>query len=253
MFEFGHNQAAGLRLELQARDGSPALMPLASPAQPSQGFEWLCRLAMGLADAGQRVVVLDACATERGGSGGLAHALADGSVANLGPGAAGGARGDWLVMPGAQGLQSLVTTAAAGGTDTALSRLYAPFAAGVLLLLYAPAQALAGLLGGVSARVLVPVLQQPQASIDAYGALKWLHGAGLCPVLAPLDAPPQVLGNVIDTAERHLGLRAPVWAQADWARRVPDGALVRTDTPPFAPSRSPARGLAAAAASPFWS
>jgi hypothetical protein len=251
MFEFGFDQAAGLRLELQARDGSPALMPLASPAQPSQGFEWLCRLAMSLADAGQRVVVIDACATERGASGGLLHALTDGSVANLGAGHDNA--GDWLVMPGAQGLRSLVDTAAAGGPDTALSRLFSTFAAGALILLYAPAQTLAGLLAGVSARVLVPVLQQTQASIDAYGALKWLHGAGLCPVLAPMDASAQVLANVVDTAQRHLGLRAPVWTQTDWARRVPDGALVRTDTPPFAPHRSPARGHVAGAASPLWS
>ncbi len=251
MFEFGFDQAAGLRLELQARDGSPALMPLASPAQPSQGFEWLCRLAMALSDAGQRVVVIDACATERGSSGGLMHALGDGSVAHLGGGRDGA--GDWLVMPGAQGIRSLVDTAAAGGADTALSRLFAPFAAGTLILLYAPAQALAGLLAGVSARVLVPVLQQAQASIDAYGALKWLHAAGLCPVLAPMDASAQVLANVVETAQRHLGLRAPVWAQGDWARRVPDGALVRTDAPPFAPRHSTARSPVAAAASPFWS
>ena len=71
--------------------------------------------------------------------------------------------------------------------------------------------------------------------------------------LAPMDASAQVLANVVDTAQRHLGLRAPVWTQADWARRVPDGALVRTDTPPFAPTRSPARGPVAGAASPFWS
>lgn len=251
MFEFGFDQAAGLRLELQARDGSPALMPLASPAQPSQGFEWLCRLAMALADDGQRVVVIDACATERGSGGGLQHALADGSVTNLGAGH--DSTGDWLVMPGAQGLRSLVDTAAAGGPDTALSRLFSPFAAGALILLYAPAQTLAGLLAGVSARVLVPVLQQTQASIDAYGALKWLHAAGLCPVLAPMDASAQVLANVVDTAQRHLGLRAPLWTQTDWARRVPDGALVRTDTPPFAPYRSPARGHVAGAASPLWS
>ena len=46
MFDFGVDQAAGLRLEAQARHGGPALMPLASPAMPSRGFEWLCRLAM---------------------------------------------------------------------------------------------------------------------------------------------------------------------------------------------------------------
>ncbi|MBX3609698.1 MAG: hypothetical protein KF871_07340 [Hydrogenophaga sp.] len=250
MFEFGLDQAAGLRLDMQARDGSPALMPLASPAQPSHGFEWLCRLAMDLADAGQRVVVIDGCATERGERGGLCHALADTSETQLGAAAQ---RGEWQVMPGARGLQTLVGTAAAGGADTAVSRLFAPFAHGALVLLYAPAQALASLLSGISARVLVPVIDQPQASIDAYGALKWLHGAGLCPVLAPLSAPQQILSNVVDTAQRHLGLRVPVWAQPAWSQRVPDGALVRADTPPFSPHRSPARGVYAGAAHPLWS
>jgi len=250
MFEFGLDQAAGLRLDMQAREGSPALMPLASPAQPSRGFEWLCRLAMALADAGQRVVVLDACASERGDSGGLVHALADGSEAHLGLDSN---QQHWLVMPAAHGLQTLVGTARAGGADIALSRLFAPFAAGTLVLLYAPAQALAGLLGGVSARVLVPVVEQPQASIDAYGALKWLHGAGLCPVLAPLDASAQVLGNVIETAQRHLGLRTPVWAQGSWAQRVPDGALVRAHAHPLSQQASHPRGPVAADGASLWS
>lgn len=250
MFEFGIDQAAGLRLDMQAREGTPALMPLASPAAPSSGFEWLCRLAMCLADAGQRVVVLDGCATERGEHGGLAHALADGSESGLG---AVGVRGEWQVMPAALGLQTLAATAAAAGADTAISRLFAPFASGALLLLYAPAHTLAGLLAGVGARVMVPVIGQPQASIDAYGALKWLHGAGLSPVLAPLDAPAQVLSNVVETAQRHLGLRVPVWAQQAWAQRVPDAALVRAGSPNFSTDRSHAHGLQAGAAHPLWS
>ncbi|MCU0941021.1 MAG: hypothetical protein MUE35_00535 [Hydrogenophaga sp.] len=250
MFEFGIDQAAGLRLEIQAREGSPALMPLASPAQPSRGFEWLCRLAMDLTDAGQRVVVIDACATERGDRGGLSHALGDGGVVHLGAVAS---PGEWTVMPGAKGLQSLVATASAGGADAALSRLFSPFAPGAMVLLYAPAQTLAGLLAGVSARVLVPVIDQPQASIDAYGALKWLHGVGLCPVLAPLHAPDQVLTNVRDTAERHLGLRVPVWPQAAWAQRVPDGALVCTGATPSPMRRLSVLDANAGNASPLWS
>lgn len=253
MFDFGVDQAAGLRLEAKARHGGPALMPLSSPAMPSRGFEWLCRLAMDLTEAGQRVVVIDACATERGGSGGLSHALADAGVAHLGAESVPGDGTDWLVMPAADGLQSLVATADAAGSDTALTRLFAPFASGALLLLYAPAQLLARLLNGVKARVLVPVVPQPQASIDAYGALKWLHGAGLHPVLAPLDAHAQVLANVVDCAQRHLELKAPVWPRAAWGQRVPDAALVCADAPAFVPYRSPARGAHAGAAIPFWS
>ena len=204
-------------------------MPLASPALPSRAFEWLCQLAMDLSDAGHAVAVIDATATERAGlPDGLLGALNDASVAHLGPACA---RGDWLVMPGRRGLQALQATARAGGADTALSRLFAPFANDVLVLLYAPAQDLVTLLAEAPARVLVPVIDQPQASIDAYGALKWLHAAGLSPVLAPLDAPPQVLANVADCARRHLNLQVPVWPRAEWARRLPESALVHAGLP----------------------
>ena len=242
MFEPGFDQAAGLRSDAQRLRPGPSLMPLASPALPSRAFEWLCQLAMDLSDAGHAVAVIDATATERAGTpDGLLGALNDPSVAQLGPAHA---RGDWLVMPGRRGLQALQATARAGGADAALSRLFAPFASDVLVLLYAPAQDLATLLADAPARVLVPVIDQPQASIDAYGALKWLHAAGLSPVLAPLDAPPQVLANVADCALRHLGLKTPVWPRAEWARRLPDSALVQAGAPLFA-DPSTARGIRA--------
>ena len=260
MFDLGQDQAAGLRLAAQARDGGPALMPLASTAQPAHGFDWLCALATDLHEAGQRVLVLDACAPERGGDsreeGGLSHALADSGVSQLGARSGGPADADadaWTVMPAAHGLQSLLQTAAVAGADAALSRLFAPFASGVLLLLHAPASALAGLLAGVPARVLVPVVAQPQASIDAYGALKWLHGAGLQPVLAPFHAAPQVLNNVVDCAHRHLHRKVPVWARPAWGQRVADAALVCTDAPAFMAYRSGAHGVRAGAAPSFWS
>lgn len=259
MFEPGFDQAAGLRSDAQRLRPGPSLMPLASPALPSRAFEWLCQLAVDLADAGHPVVVIDATATERAGlPDGLLGALNDASVAHLGPACA---RGDWLVMPGRRGLQALQATARAGGADTALSRLFAPFANDVLVLLYAPAQDLVTLLAEAPARVLVPVIDQPQASIDAYGALKWLHAAGLAPVLAPLDAPPQVLANVADCARRHLGLQVPVWPRAEWARRLPASALVHAGSPAVALS-STARGARAGldpmarqplAAHPLWS
>lgn len=256
MFDLGQDQAAGLRLEAQARDGGPALMPLASTAQASHGFDWLCALATSLHEAGQRVLVLDACAPERDderdSGAGLMHALADSGVSQLGARAEAEA-GDWPVMPAAQGLQSLLQTAAVAGGDAALSRLFAPFASGVLLLLHAPASALAALLGGVPARVLVPVVAQPQASIDAYGALKWLHGAGLKPVLAPHHAAPQVLGNVVDCAQRHLNLKVPVWPRSAWGQRVADAALVCADAPAFVPYRPGAHGVRGGVALPFWS
>ena len=236
MFEPGFDQAAGLRAEVPT--GSAALVPVASPAQPARAYEWLCTLAGALAAQGRAVVVVDATAHEsttsretRDGSHlGLLRALQDPSIANLERSADGA---DWLVMPGAQGMLTLRETAHAAGPQAAVARLLAPFASGVLVLLFAPAFDLAGLLPGLGARTLVPVIEQPQSSIDAYGAVKLLHTAGLAPVLAPLasGAPAAlqlVVNTVADTAQRHLGLALDTWPAASWARRVQAGAIERT-------------------------
>lgn len=231
MFEPGFDQAAGLRAEVPT--GSAGLVPVASPAQPARAYEWLCTLAGTLAAQGRAVVIVDATAQESsahdGAHPGLLRALQDPSIANLDRAADGA---DWLVMPGAQGLRTLRETAQAAGAQAALSRLLAPFASGVLVLLFAPAFDLAGLLPGLGARALVPVIEQPQASIDAYGAVKLLHTAGLAPVLAPLasgaPASLQVVVNAVaDTAQKHLGLNLESWPAASWARRVQAGAIER--------------------------
>lgn len=234
MFEPGFDQASGLRAEVPT--GSAGLVPVASPAQPARAYEWLCTLAGMLAAQGRAVVVIDATANESnaretrdGAHLGLLRALQDASIANL-ERAADGA--EWLVMPGAQGLRTLRETAEAAGAQAAVSRLLAPFASGVLVLLFAPAFELAGVLHGLDARALVPVIEQPQASIDAYGAAKLLHAAGLAPVLAPLasGAPASlqvVVNTVVDTAQKHLGLKPETWPAASWPRRVQASAIER--------------------------
>ena len=81
---------------------------------------------------------------------------------------------------------------------------------------------------------IIARLQQAQASIDAYGSLKLLHGAGLSPVLAPLDhdlepaqAPlQQVVQAVTDCARRHLGYAVDTWPLENWATRVQASAQV---------------------------
>src|SRR5690606_1391097 len=154
MFDIGFDQAAGLRSD--ALGHGPSLMPLASPAQPALAYELLCKLATRLTALGDPVVIIDATATESaseqrndGSPLGLLRALQDPSVSGLERPADGG---EWLVMPGARGLQALQLTAAAGGADAALSRLFAPFASSVTVLLFAPAFDLAGLLSGLSGR-----------------------------------------------------------------------------------------------------
>lgn len=271
MFDIGFDQAAGLRAQAAAL-ASATLMPVASPAQPARAYELLCTLAAHLTALDRAVVIVDGSATESdsaqrgdGGHLGLLRALQDPSIAGL-------ARpvdsAEWLVMPGARGLQSLLQTAQAGGAEVALSRLLAPFASDALVLLFAPAHTLGQLLCGASARVLVPVLEQAQATIDAYGAVKSLHAAGLTPVLAPLaeqDPAPtlplqQLTDTVTDCAQRHLGLALDAWPVATWGHRVLDAALApalrghRTSPGAQPANRRPgATATRTAGAHPLWS
>ena len=89
------------------------------------------------------------------------------------------------------------------------------------------------LTGALSARVMVPVLAWPQASIDAYGALKLLHMSGAVPVLAPLEedesqgAVQTVLHTVTDCAQRHLGIETERWSERVWASCVLESASGR--------------------------
>lgn len=248
MFDLGHDQAAGLRGT--PAHGGPVLMPVASPAQPARAYEVLCTLAVQLEAIGRCPVILDGSAGEsparrdRGGAHlGLLHALQDPSIAHLERPA--GEGGDWLVMPAARGLQALQQTARAAGAQVALSRLLSPFADSATVLLFAPATTIAALFGGLEARVLVPVINQPQSSIDAYGALKLLLGAGLSPVLAPLPEPDgavplqKVVDTVADCAQRHLDSLVEIWASAGWGLRVQECALGR----PLRQDRSAATGL----------
>jgi hypothetical protein len=231
MFEPGFDQAAGLRGE--APVGGPVLVPVSSPAQPARAYEWLCTLATALTAEGRAVVIVDGTASEAsrhdGAQLGLMRVLQDPSIAHLEHPMEGA---DWLVIPGAAGLQALQETAQAAGSEVALSRLLTPFASGAVVLLFAPAFSLAALLYGLGARALVPVIEQPQSSIDAYGAVKLLDAAGLAPVLAPLasGAPASlqtVVHTVIDTAQRHLGLSLDSWPVATWALRAQESAIER--------------------------
>ena len=233
MFESGHDQAAGLRAAASHRTG-PTMISVASPAQPARAYEMLCRLAAQLLRAGHTPVILDGTSSEAQGRDGshlgLMHALTDAAVSGIGQPAEGH---EWLVMPAALGLHALQQTALTAGGNVALSRLLSPFAQGTLLLLFAPAHELAPLSGALSARVMVPVLAWPQASIDAYGALKLLHMSGAVPVLAPLEedesqgAVQTVLHTVTDCAQRHLGIETERWSERVWASCVLESASGR--------------------------
>lgn len=236
MFEIGHDQAAGLRAAPLAPPGV-RVVPVSSLNHPAQAYEWLCTLAAHLTALQETVVIVDGSSPEAmgwdrqpGAHLGLLHALQDPSIAGLEYAPQGS---EWLVMPGAQGLQALAQTAELAGPEVALSRLAAPFAPGVCVLVFAPAHMLAAVFGGLDARALVPVLGQAQTTLDAYSALKLLHLGGVAPVLAPLpDAMGQgglpldrAVATVVDCAQRHLGLNLEVWPQTSWGPRAQACAL----------------------------
>jgi hypothetical protein len=237
MFEIGHDQAMGLRSASLA-NSAVRVMPVAAPAVPARGYELLCALASHLTSLGHPVVIVDGTASEtpgrRSNDGshlGLLHALQDPSIAGL---EHAGDRTEWLVLPGMLGLQALQQTSRLAGPTVALSRLCAPFAPDTFVLLFAPAQILSPLLSGLTARTLVPVLNQPQATLDAYGAVKLLHGGGLQPVLAPMEADPsassqiplqKAVDSVVDCARRHLGAALDAWPTETWGQRVQECAL----------------------------
>jgi hypothetical protein len=236
MFEIGHDQAMGLRSASLA-SSAVRVMPVAAPAVPARGYELLCALAAHLTSLGHPVVIVDGTASEtpgrRSNDGshlGLLHALQDPSISGL---EHAGDRTEWLVLPSLLGLQALQQTARLAGPAVALSRLCAPFAPDTFVLLFAPAQVLSPLLSGLRARTLVPVLDQPQATLDAYGAVKLLHGSGLQPVLAPLEADAgsprlplqKAVTAVVDCARRHLDTELDAWPTETWGLRVQECAL----------------------------
>ena len=254
MFEIGHDQAAGLRAAPLPPPGV-RVVPVSSLSQPAQAYELLCTLAAHLTALHETVVIVDGSAPETtglrpqpGAHLGLLHALQDPAIAGLEHAPQGC---EWLVMPGALGLEALAQTAQLAGPEVALSRLAAPFAPGVCVLVFAPAHLLAAVFGGLDARALVPVLDQAQTTLDAYSALKLLHLGGVAPVLAPLpdrmgqgSLPlQQAVDTVVGCAQRHLGLALDVWPQASWGPRAQACALTpaasRATSARRAPSHSP--------------
>lgn len=267
MFEFGVDQAAGLLRSTSLPAPDVRVMPVVSLSRPALAYELLCTVAAHLDALGQPVVIVDGSASEQAGQWpapgahlGLLQALENPDIADLAQAPCGA---QWLVMPGALGLQTLLQTARLAGPQVALSRLAAPFAPGVCVLVFASAAVHGSLFGGLGARALVPVLDRTQTTLDSYGAVKQLLQDDVTPVLAPWNdglSPPavplqQVVDTVTDCAQRHLGVAVDTWAQASWGQRAQLCALTvgapghsashaRRPIGPIAPLRS---------AVPLWS
>jgi hypothetical protein len=236
VFEIGHDQAAGLRAAPLPPAGVRVVL-VSSLSQPAKAYELLCTLAAHLTALQETVVIVDGSSSETSGRApqpgahfGLLHALQDPAIAGLEHAPQGS---EWLVMPGARGLQALAQTEQLAGPEVALSRLAAPFAPGVCVLVFAPAQLLAAVFGGLNAHALVPVLDQAQGTLDTYSDLKWLHLGGVVPVLAPLpdrmgqgSVPlQQAVDTVVGCAQRHLGLTPDAWPPTTWGPNALASAL----------------------------
>lgn len=236
MFDPGVHQALGLQRS-KLFEG-PVVLAVASPSDPSQGYELLWEIGSQILAVGRVPVVLDAHAQEaplhagRGvGQQGLLQVLHDTSIVNI---ERGGADAEWLAMPAYEGLKTLQATAHAGGARLAISRLLAPFASSVVVLLYAPAISLAALLPGMPATVAVPVHSDAESGLNAYGSAKLLVQAGITPVLLPsADSRTgraashrlaKVVRNVGECAERHLGLSLAAWPRESWGYLAVDSA-----------------------------
>lgn len=236
MFDIGFDQAAGLR-SVPAPAPEVRVMPVVCLSRPALAYELLCTLAAHLSAQGQSVVIVDGSATEQPGQRpqpgahlGLLQALQNPDIDHLEQAPAGA---EWLVMPAALGLQTLLQTARLAGPEVALARLVAPFAPGVVVLVFASAAVHASLFAGLGARALVPVLDRTQTTLDAYGSVKLLVQGDVTPVLAPWTdgmQPPavplqQVVDTVADCARRHLHVVLDTWPVASWAQRVQLGAV----------------------------
>lgn len=236
MFDPGVHQALGLQRS-RLYEG-PVMLAVASPADPAQGYDLLWELGSQILAVGRVPVVLDAHAQESPlhaerftGSQGLLQVLHDTSIVNI---ERGGASAEWLVMPAYQGLKTLQATATAGGPRLAISRLLAPFASSVVLLMYAPALSLAPFLRGMRATGAIPVQPSAESGLSAYGAVKVLVQAGVTPVLLPAAdirggkgasaRLAKVVRNVGECAERHLSLPVAVWPRESWGYLAVDGA-----------------------------
>lgn len=250
MFEFSSERSSAPIQSLMGETAS--VFPVVATSRPGQGYEVLCALASKLGASGREVVIIDGSAQEvslkRSGDVhhfGLVHALEDTSIGGLGEP---GPDSEWLVMPGAKGLQVLQRTARAAGAGFALSRLLAPFSPSALVLVYAPAHAICAILAGMASHAMVPVLDLPQATLDAYGSVKLLHAAGLTPVLAPMafedasaKAPlSQVVRTVVECADRYLHYRIAQWPMSAWSEEVQAHAFSAPWPPGTQPESLPA-------------
>ncbi|GAA6143270.1 hypothetical protein [Hydrogenophaga sp. 5NK40-0174] len=265
MFDPGVHQALGLQRS-KLHEG-PLVLCVACPAFAEQGYEILCELAAQINAAGRQAVVLDAHACEAplhqaspGKRWGLLHALHDSSVVNV---ERGGSREDWLVLPAQQGIKTLQATARAGGARLAVSRLLAPFGSSVITLLYAPAQHIASLMGGMKATAVVPVVADPQSCLDAYGAVKVLYHAGLSPALLPgadkrsgyteSELLTRVMSNVGECAQRYLGHQVVAWPEQSWGHLALDQASSAAVNWGEHEPEEPVLGKFAVAGATYWS
>lgn len=197
MLDQVHHQAAGLRA--LALHSEPRIVAMASHADRRGELPLLWQLCSTWATLGYPVLVLDATVTETAATPGLLQLLLnrdDQRQLDPTPGS------HWPIVPAALGLAQLYQPRP-GRIDQPARRarqLADLFPHYELIVLYAPAQALATLLPGSGLSPLLPVSNQEVALLTAYQSLKQMLKLGqLQPtIVAVMDDPaqdPRVTGH----------------------------------------------------------
>ena len=182
MLDAGVHQAASLCA--LAPQEVPRIVALASHGDRRSELPLLWQLCASWSQLGYPVVVLDATVSETERQPGLQQLLLDSEAW------AGIARGpeDWPIVPAARGLAELGLSSTGPGRLRPLSELFHAYE---IILLYAPAPALAATLPGSGVAPLLAVSASEAALLTAYHALKQLLNIGkLRPtIVAVMDDP----------------------------------------------------------------
>ena len=195
MRETPYHQASGL--DSLARAHSARLVAMVSHGDAKAELPFLWRLCLTWVKLGYPVTVLDAGSVESAHNPGLAQLLEcayDTVTSNQDATA-------WSVLPSATGLHSL--RPAAGAANALTTRLASLFADDGVVIVYASADTLLGLLPDTPIQPLMVVSSKPESLLKSYLALKRLLGAGH---LAPLVVePPQPAASPTTAAGTSAG------------------------------------------------
>ena len=211
MVDFVNHQASGL-LELSQLHGA-RLMAVVSHGDEQAELPLLWRICAALTHFGYPVTVLDGTMAESTSNPGLTHMLEQ----NFWPERLTWDSPAWSIVPAAGGLHELGMGAFHGRP---LAQLGGLFPSESIVILYAKADAICGLLGDTAIQPLLACGAVKGSLLTSYLALKQLLGIGrLMPITICLDSGPHLLHGIgvdqlasklVECAQTYLGLEIAV-------------------------------------------